>query len=263
MITLPTSARIALLSATTLAIAFTAQPLDARTVTIPFSPSNFSDPLDIDNAYFPLVPITTFTYRAATPDGCEVTITTVTDTTEPIAGVTTRVVHDQAFDGETCSDVELVEDTFDYYAQDNAGNVWYFGEDTFDCEGAGNCTPGEGAWRAGVNGAVPGIIMLANPRSGDSYRQELSPGIAEDQAKVTAVGVTEKMTRSDAFRRSYSNCIVTKEWTELERGAIEFKTYCPNIGNVLTVEHHGKIVRSELVSISGTASALKFRTVPR
>ena len=25
---------------------------------------------------------------------------------------------------------KLIEDTFDWYAQDNNGNVWYFGEDT-------------------------------------------------------------------------------------------------------------------------------------
>ena len=235
----------------------------ARTVTIPFSPSNFSFPLNIDNPYFPLVPGTTWTYKADTGDGCEVTRTQVTNDTKVLAGVTVRVVHDQAFDGETCDDVELVEDTFDYHAQDNSGNVWYFGEDTFDCEGAGNCERGEGSWLAGVNGAKAGIFMLAHPRSGDGYRQEQATGVAEDQAKVTQVGVTARMTREDAFRRSYSNCIVTKEWTTLEPGAIEFKTYCPNIGNVLVIEHHGKVVRSELTNFSNPADALRFRRPPK
>jgi hypothetical protein len=235
----------------------------ARTVTIPFNPANFSDPLDIDNPYFPVAVGTVWTYKADTPDGCEVTRTEVTGDTKILAGVTTRVVHDQAFDGETCGDVELAEDTFDYYAQDNAGNVWYLGEDTFNCEGAGSCERGEGSWLAGVNGAKAGVIMLAHPRSGDSYRQELSPGVAEDQALVTEVGITARMTRDDAFRRQYSNCIVTKEWTALERGAIEFKTYCPNIGTVLTVEHHGKVVRSELTDFSSPADALRFRVPPR
>lgn len=235
----------------------------ARTVTIPFNPANFSDPLDIDNPYFPLIAGTTWTYKADTPDGCEVVITHVTNDTKEVAGVTTRVLHDQAFEGETCDDVELIEDTFDYHAQDNAGNVWYFGEDTFDCEGADNCERGEGSWLAGVNGAKPGLFMLAHPRSGDGYRQELAPGVAEDQAKVTAVGVTEKMRREDAFRDSYSNCIVTKEWNTLERGAIEFKTYCPNIGNVLVIEHHGKVVRVELTDFSSPADALRFRVPPK
>lgn len=237
----------------------------AGTITIPFSASNFSDPLTIDNIYFPLVAGTTFTYKAETKDGCEVDVMTVTSDTRVIDGVTTRVVHDQIFEGDTCTtDPDaLVEDTLDYYAQDDSGNVWYLGEDTFDCEGADNCTRGEGSWLAGVNGGEAGIVMLADPKSGDRYRQEFSEGNAEDQAMVTAVGVTAKMTRDDAFQASYSDCIVTKEWTVLEPGSIGFKTYCPGVGIVLDVDHHGTILRSELVSISSTASALQFRTVPR
>jgi len=236
----------------------------AGTISIPFNSTNFSDPLTIDNTYFPLVPGTTYTSKSDTGDGCEVDLMAVTYDTRVIDGVTTRVVHDQVFDGETCSTAPsaLTEDTLDYYAQDNAGNVWYMGEDTFDCQGAGHCTVGEGGWIGGLNGAEPGIIMLAQPHSGDSYKQEYLPGVAQDQARVTVVGVTAKMTRDDAYQSSYSNCIVTKEWTVLEPGAIEFKTYCPNIGVVVTVEHHGKVVRSELTSISGTANALKFRTPP-
>jgi hypothetical protein len=237
----------------------------ARTVTIPFSPANFSDPLTIDNSYFPLVAGTTYTSKEDTGEGCEVDVTTVTYDTRVIDGVTTRVIHDQVFDGETCTTAPaaLTEDTLDYYAQDNSGDVWYLGEDTFTCQGAGNCTPSEGGWIAGVNGAQPGIIMLAQPRSGDSYRQEYLPGVAEDQALVTSVGVTANMTRDDAYQSSYANCIVTKEWTVLAPGDIEFKTYCPNVGVVVTVEHHGKVVRSELTDISGTANALRLRTVPK
>lgn len=240
-------------------------PATGRTVSIPFSASNFSDPLTIDNSYFPLVAGTTYTYEADTKDGCEVDVFAVTYDTREIDGVDTRVVHDQVFDGDTCTTAPsaLTENTFDHFAQDDSGNVWYFGEDTFDCEGASNCTPGEGGWIAGVNGAVPGIAFLARPRSGDTYRQEFSPGVAEDQATVTAVGVTARPKRANAYRSSYSNCIVTKEFTRLEKGAIGSKTYCPGIGVVIDIDHHGKIQRSELVSISGTANALKFRTPPK
>lgn len=234
-----------------------------RTVSTPFSASNFSHPLDITNTYFPLVAGTTYTYKAETKDGCEVNPVTITYDTRVIDGVTTRVVHDQVYDGEACTTdpSALTEDTLDYYAQDNAGNVWYMGEDTLDCQGAGNCTPGEGGWIGGVKGAQPGIVMLAQPRSGDTYRQEFLPGVAEDQATVTSVGVTAKLTRDDAIQSSFSNCVVTKEFTKLEKGAIGSKTYCPDIGVVIDIDHHGGIVRSELTSISGTANALKFRTV--
>jgi hypothetical protein len=258
MLKLPRTSVIAIAAA-----CLATSPAMARTVSIPFSASNFSSPLDINNTYFPLVAGTTYTYEATTTDGCEVNPVAVTYDTKVIDGVTVRVVLDQVFDADTCTTdpSALTEKTFDYYAQDNAGNVWYLGEDTFDCEGANNCTVGDGTWRAGVDGAVPGIIMLANPRSGDTYRQEYLPGVAEDQATVTSVGVTAKLTRDDAIQSSFLNCIVTKEFTKLEKGAIGFKTYCPDVGVVIDIDHHGKIVRSELVSISGTANALRFRTV--
>ena len=237
--------RLLKVSSLAVAVAFLASnPALARTVTIPFIASNFSNPLDIDNPYFPLIPGTTWTYKAETVDGCEVVITHVTNDTKTLAGVTVRVVHDQGFEGETCDSVELIEDTF-------------------DCEGEGNCERGAGSWLAGVHGAKAGIFMLAHPRSGDAYSQEQAAGVAEDHALVTEVGITARMRRDDAFRRSYSNCLVTKEWTPLERGQIEFKTYCPNIGNVLTIEHHGKILRSELTEFSSPADALRFRRPPR
>ena len=177
--------RPTILSSIALAAILLPHGATARAVRIPFSASNFSDPLTIDNPYFPLVAGTTYTYRADTPDGCEVDLVLVTYETDAIDSVTTRKVHDQIFDGETCTTAPsaLTEDTFDFYAQDNAGNVWYFGEDTFDCEGAGHCTVGDGAWKAGVNGAVPGIVMLAKPRSGDTYRQEFSPGVARRRSQ--------------------------------------------------------------------------------
>lgn len=253
-------------SSVAIAAAFlTSASATARTISIPFNASNFSAPLTIDNIYFPLIAGTVYTYRADTKDGCEVDVVTVTYETRDLDGVTTRKVHDSVFDGDACTtdSSALTEDTFDFYAQDDGGNVWYFGEDTFDCNGASDCRPGEGGWLAGINGGVPGIVMLAHPRSGDTYRQEFAPDVAEDQATVTAVGVTARLMRDDAIQSSFANCLVTKEFTVLEKGAIGSKTYCPDVGVVIDIDHHGKIARSELVSISGTANALKFRTPPK
>jgi len=242
-----------------LAAAAFAPPAGARTVEFAFSASNFSDSLTIDNPYFPLLPGTTFVYKAEGKDGCEVDVTTVTTDTRLIDAVATRVVHDQAFEGDTCTTdpSALVEDTFDHYAQDDGGNVWYFGEDTFECEGTGNCTPGEGGWIAGEEGAEPGVIMLASPRSGDSYSQENAPDTAEDHATVTATGISVKLTRDDAYPPgTFSNCIKTKEFTPLEKGSIEFKTYCPGVGLVTVQEHHGPVLRFELTA---GADPLRFR----
>lgn len=252
-------------SSAAIAVVFLASsPATSRTVSIPFSASNFSDSTTIDNTYFPLVPGTTYTYKVDTKEGCEEDVVAVTYQTQLIDGVETVVVHDQVFDGDACTSdpSALTENTFDFYAQDDSSNVWYFGEDTFDCEGANSCTAGDGTWRAGVNGGVPGIVMLAHPRSGDTYRQEFSEGVAEDQATVTAIGVTARLRRDDALQSSFANCIVTKEFTVLEKGSIGSKTYCPGIGVVIDIDHHGPIVRSELVSISGTANALRFRRPP-
>lgn len=257
-----TSAKLRLLtSAIASGCAMMATAVPARTIDTPFNASNFSDPLAIDNPYFPLVPGTVLTYKAETKDGCEVDVFTVTNDTRVIAGVTTRVVHDSAYEGDTCTTEPsaLVEDTLDYHAQDDSGNVWYFGEDTYHCPIA-TCPRGSGSWIAGEDpaGALPGIIMLAQPRSGDTYYQEQAADVALDQATVTSVGVTVRLKREDAFPPgTFTNCIKTKEFSDLEKGSTEFKYYCPDIGNMLVEEHHGSLLISEL---TGAADPLRFRT---
>jgi len=259
-----TSAKLWLLtSAIAAGCAMMATATPARTIDTPFSASNFSDPLTIDNPYFPLVPGTVLTYKAETKDGCEVDVFTVTNDTRIIAGVMTRVVHDTAYEGDACTTdpSALVEDTLDYHAQDDFGNVWYFGEDTYHCP-IGTCPRGNGSWIAGEDpaGALPGIIMLAQPRSGDTYFQEQAADVARDQATVTSVGVTVKLKREDAFPPgTFANCIKTKEFSDLEKGSTEFKYYCPNIGNMLVEEHHGSLLVSEL---TGAVDPLRFRTPP-
>lgn len=230
-------------------------------VNIPFNAANFSDPLDIDNDFYPLAVGTETIFKATGADGCEEFRMVVTNTTKVIAGVTARVVHDEAFEDPECDGLGLllVEKTDDWFAQDNAGNVWYMGEATEDCDENG-CAPGPGAWEAGVNGAVAGIIMLANPTSGDQYYQELAPGIAEDQAKVTGITIHVSLKRADARQPSeIDGCLKTKEWSALSPGAVEQKYYCPGIGLVAVDEHHGKRLRFELTG--GSADAFRFRTV--
>jgi hypothetical protein len=260
--------KLTLLGSIALVAALHPSTAAARTISIPFNASNFSHPLDIDNRYFPLPVGAVFIYKADTDEGCEVDRMVVTNNTRAIAGTTARVVHDVVSAGETCGSAVPIEDTLDFYAQDDSGNVWYMGEHSEDCED-GTCTLNEGSWEAGKDifhigqNAKPGIVMLAHPGSGDTYRQEFYPGHAEDQATVTAVGITARLKREDAYRRTFANCIVTKEFTALEKGAIGFKTYCPNIGIVLDIDHHGKVARSELTDFSSPADALRFRTPPK
>jgi len=203
----------------------------------------------INNQYMPLAPGTTFIYEAETEDGLERDVVSVTDETKVILGVTTTVVQDTAtvFD-EVTPEGRVEEDTEDWFAQDVEGNVWYFGEFTtsFEYDEQGNLigTSNAGSWEAGVNGAKPGIVMLANPRPGESYRQEFAEGVAEDMARVFRLNASVSVPYGD-----FGNCLETKEWTPLEPGHVEQKFYAPGVGLVLVLEHHGKIVRVELVDV--------------
>jgi hypothetical protein len=149
-------------------------------------------------------------------------------------GVTTVVVHDRAFDAG-----KLIEDTHDWFAQDQVGNVWYFGEDTSTCKD-GKIESHHGAWEAGVDGALPGIVMLAQPVVGDLYRQEFYAGEAEDQALVLEVGSTLKGTD-----RTYDDILMTADFTPLEPDQLEHKLYARGVGIVeeRTIKGGSGIVR--------------------
>ena len=175
-------------------------------------PANFV--ATIDNPYYPLKPGTVWTYG-----GDETIEVTVTSDTKLILGVATTVVRDRGFVNGA-----LVEDTFDWFAQDRQGNVWYFGEKTAEYRD-GKVISTRGSWTAGVDGAQPGIVMLAQPQVGDAYRQEYYKGEAEDMAEVTAV--TGKLTVPQG---TYSDILVTEEWTPLEPAVRERKTYGRDVG---------------------------------
>lgn len=162
---------------------------------------------------------------------------TVTHRTVTILGVRCVVVRDTAVE-----DGEVQEDTEDYYAQDRAGNVWYFGEATAAFEG-GVPVSNAGAWIAGVAGAKPGIIMPAMPRPGLTYRQEFALGAAEDVGRVEALGQGVRVP----FGR-FSNALQTFEFTPLEPEVKENKFYVPGVGQVLAVDLETG-AREELVSI--------------
>ncbi len=136
---------------------------------VDLDPADFTT--EIDNPYFPVTPGTRLTYRETGDEGEMEVVVIVTNTTKLIGnGVTARVVRDTV-----TLDGEIVEDTFDWYAQDSEGNVWYLGEDTAEFED-GEITSTEGSFEAGVDGALPGIVMPANPAPGMKYRQEYYAG---------------------------------------------------------------------------------------
>jgi hypothetical protein len=182
------------------------------------NPADFTT--DITNPYMPMVPGTIYTYEAGTDStGFERTVTEVTNNTRDINGVTCRVVRDRDYFNNN-----LVEETYDWFAQDNLGNVWYFGELALQMEN-GMVIDTEGSWEYGADDAQPGIWMKAAPVVGETYRQEYQVGVAEDMVQVEST--TESFTVPYG---SYENCLKTKEWSNLEPGAIEHKIYASGVG---------------------------------
>ena len=203
-------------------------------------PDDFVDPAEIGdsvdpNPYFPLVPGTTLVYQG----GSETVTFTVTDDTKEILGVTTAVIHDVVEDNG-----EVIEDTNDWFAQDEDGNVWYFGEIAQDFED-GELVSIDGSWTAGVDFAKPGIIMKADPEVGDVYRQEFSLGNAEDAAEV--LSLTGSATVPAA---SCTDCLITEDFTPIEPDAAEHKYYKPGVGLILELNPETGD-RLELVQIQG------------
>lgn len=192
----------------------------------------------IDNTYFPLTPGTTFVYEGESEDETIRDEVYVTNETRAVMGVNTTVVRDREF-----VDGELEEETFDWYAQDNEGNVWYFGEDSREYED-GEAVSSAGSWEAGVNGAQPGILIEGNPQVGDTYRQEYLAGEAEDMAEVVSLNESVSVAYG-----SYEDCLKTKEWTPLEPGTEENKYYAAGTGLILEMTVKGGSERLELVDI--------------
>jgi hypothetical protein len=196
--------------------------------------------LEIDNPYWPMAPGTRWTYREVGPDG-EVldVVVTVTSETKAIAnGITARVVRDTVRRGD-----ELVEDTFDWYAQDDVGNVWYLGEDTAEFEG-GTIASTEGSFEAGVDGALPGIIMPADPAVGMRYRQEFYAGEAEDNGEILSVDEQAEVPFGHV-----DDVVLTKDTITIEPDVLEYKLYARGVGPVLVLGVSGGGGREELVAM--------------
>ena len=191
--------------ATSLASAFS-----TKKIGLPeFDADNFDSP--VANPWFPLVPGTEYVYEAEEEDGLLTTRIIVTHDTKQVMGITAMVVREiEEIYIEELDQTFILEDTDDWFALDNDGNVWYFGEDTtsFDYDDDWNLidTNNEGAWEAGVDGALPGILILADPVAGASYQQEFFEGEAEDEATVLRLNAKVSIDFGD-----FEGVLVTKE----------------------------------------------------
>ena len=200
-----------------------------------FKASNFSNPTNITNPWFALPVGREFEYEGETDEGMETIEIEITGETKKVLGIKTLVYRDIVW-----VDGEVVEDTRDYLGQDNAGNVWYFGEDVDNYED-GEIADHDGSWLAGVDGAKPGYWMKANPKVGDYYKQEFYAGEAEDEAKV--LSVTEKVKIGLG---NYKDCLKIQDIVP-DEPVVEYKYYCKQVGGLVLEEKPVEGERIELV----------------
>jgi hypothetical protein len=193
----------------------------------------------VDNPYFPLTPGTTLVYRGVKDGERSRDVVRVTHRTKVIDGARCVAVDDRLYLAG-----RLEEQTTDWYTQDRQGNVWYFGEATAELDANGHVKTTEGSWQAGRDGARPGIFMPAQPRVGQSFRQEFYKGHAEDHFRVVSLHATVRVPYS-----STKSALLTKEWTPLEPGVIDHKYYVRGVGTVLEQSVKGGNERNELIAL--------------
>lgn len=216
----------------------------------PFELDPASLTTEIDNEYWPMEPGTQWVYRETDEQGRELrVVVTVTSETKDIAnGATARVVRDTV-----TRQGDVVEDTFDWYAQGPDGTIWYLGEDTAEFEN-GRVTTTEGSFEAGRDGALAGVIMPGDPAVGQAYRQEFYLGQAEDNGAVLSLD-----EQAEVPAAHYSRALLTKDTSTIEPDVLEYKLYAPGVGPVLTLGVSGGAGREELLEVgmipAGVATA--------
>lgn len=176
----------------------------------------------ITNPYFGLKPGNLYVYEGQTDEGLEHIEIYIMEETKEILGVSCTIVRDTVW-----LDDKMVEDTFDWYAQDQDGDVWYFGEQSSEYED-GKKINDEGSWEAGVDGAKPGILIRFNPIVSEEYRQEYYFEVAEDMAKVISLSANITIGLGE-----FDNVLQTEEWNPLENDSNEYKFYVKGYGLIL------------------------------
>lgn len=188
--------------------------------------------LVIDNGFFPIVVGSQLVLEGEDDEGVFLRLEiSVPDETEVVAGVTTRVLVETEFE-----DGELIEISRNFFAQAPDGTVCYFGEhvDIFE---DGEIVDNAGSWRAGENGALPGIIMPAEPEVGMIFQQESAPGIAEDQAEITTFGQV-----IDVPAGIFEDTLTTEDCNPLD-GTMDLKIYVDGIG--IAIDEFAELISFE------------------
>jgi len=194
--------------------------------TVDINPADFVGV--INNAYFPLIPGAKYVYEEEKlREGLERVELEILSEKREVMGIQTTIVHSTVY-----LDGQLVEDNNVLFAQDKDGNVWNYGEIVKAYEN-GRLVSKAGSWEAGADGALPGIVMFADPavHIGETYRQEYYPCWAENMSEL--VSVTESITIPYG---SFDNVVQTLDSTPLEPYAFAYKFYAEGVGMIMGVD---------------------------
>jgi len=180
------------------------------------------------NRYFILVPGHRLTLRGVEgKEGIEAQITVLSEEQRivlpGVGEIMTRVIEEREW-----SDGVLDEVSRNFYAIcDQTNSVFYFGEDV-DIYEDGQVVSHGGGWRAGVNGAAPGLFMPGTFLLGSRYFQEIAPAVAMDRAENVKMGLTV-----DVPAGRFTDAVQVLETSPLEPSAKEYKLYAPGVGVIV------------------------------
>jgi hypothetical protein len=258
---------------TTAASAADAEPTATQTAAVtasapkpPTSPTrvaSFRHPTRIHNRFFPVAPGTQYRYSGSVTEGGTSTphtvLFTVSHLTKKIHGVTTRVVWERDLSGKTLEEAELA-----FFAQDDRGRVWNFGEYPEEYED-GRLTGAPSTWITGLAGARGGLHMLAHPSvHSRPYAEGLVPAIRFYD--VSRVAATKRRTCVPV--RCYRNVLIVNETSPLEPDSgVQVKYYAPGVGLVRVSSAGGdsqeRLRLTSVTKLKGAARRAVDRAVRR
>lgn len=230
--------------------------------TLPdYSSATFVPGTVVDNSYFPMTDGLTRVYVGEFEEDGELMREsfelTNTGPGRVLLGVPTWTQRDRAYEGGL-----LVEETRDYYAQDTDGNVWYFGEDVtnyvYDDDGDLIETNADSSWLAGVNDALPGLIMPSALTVGFNYYQEFAvDDEALDHGTIASIGNTVTIAIG-----TFTDVVQVLEGSDLDPDFREFKYYAPGVGLILAEEGLDSNLQDPELSVELVATVAVPATLP-
>ena len=194
-----------------------------------FDKAKFSHPTEITNVWFPMKPGLRMTFEGSSVTDEGVTIKrrmqiNVTDLTKMVGGVKSIVSYDLDW-----AKGGLVEAEIECLAQDDDGNIWITGEYPEEYDDGNGVITGNPAWFHGIDDALSGILVPAQPAlESPSFSEGWGPKVEyNDRGRVDSLGVSVCVPLD-----CYKDAVVIAESSADEVDAEQLKYYVRGVGNV-------------------------------